>query len=235
MNAIIIDDDPDFCDCFWQLLVSYARKESLNLHLDVAQSVKRLVRTKVRYDVYFIDIEMPELSGLELAKKLRKMYVLAEFIFVSAYESYMYDAFFEKPGAFIRKDNLTEDTADCVRYLKKIERRRKKTALLQDCNRQVEVNPFEILYCQNVEHYVWLYFLEEKRKMIRTKLNAVEEELTPYGFVRIHNRYLVNLNEVKNIDGLQMELKNGECLTISRRYKEQVDIVMMNWIAGKNN
>lgn len=233
MNAIIIDDNADFCERFQELLSFCAQKEDLKLNLDIAKNVKSVIRSPKKYDVYFIDIVMPELSGLKLVKKLQQMYVTAEFIFVSAYDCYMHDAFFAKPSAFIRKDKLLEDTGEVIRYLKKIERRRKRTAFLKDNNKQVEVNPYDILYCQNVEHYVCLNYREEKRKMIRMKLDEAEEELGAYGFVRIHNRYLVNINEILQVENMQVLMKNGENLTISRRFKKHVDIAMANWFAER--
>lgn len=233
MNAIIIDDDLTFCNNFQKTVIRYAQRSGLPLRVDIASSAKEILYTGKKYDIFFIDIEMPDISGFDVIQELHQLQVSAEFIFVSAYDSYMQRAFFKKPSAFIRKTHLSDDLKDTIQYLKMIEHQRKATVFLSDATKSVEVSPAAILYCQSGGHYVSLYFAKDKFQLIRTKLNVVEPKLSCYDFIRIHDRYLANLNHIAEFNRTCVRLKNGTSLPVSRSFQKRVKITMLNWFAKK--
>ncbi len=233
MNAIIIDDDITFCNNFQKTVIRYAQRSGLPLRVDIASSAKEILYTGKKYDIFFIDIEMPDISGFDVIQELHQLQVSAEFIFVSAYDSYMQRAFFKKPSAFIRKTHLSDDLKDTIQYLKMIEHQRASTVFLSNATKSIEVSPATILYCQSEEHYVSLYFAKDNPLLIRTKLDVVGSELSCYDFIRIHNRYLVNLNHVAEFNHTCVHLKNGASIPVSRSFQKRVKITMLNWFAKK--
>lgn len=233
MKAIFIDDDAVYGEYFKRQAGSWAKEYGLHMDLDITEDIRDVLCSRIKYDVYFIDINMPQISGLDLVRELRKSYVDAEFIFVSAYDEYMQEAFFVKPSAYVKKDRLENDLRKVFFHLKEMEDNRHQMVLLKNGQKMFEVNPFDIIYCKSVEHYVYLILRDGSTAMLRTKMDVIDEKLQSFDFVRIHRRYLVNLRFIEEVRQNMLVLTSGDVLEISRSRRDKLDIVLFNWFAKK--
>lgn len=83
-------------------------------------------------------------------------------------------------------------------------------------------NVQDVLYCESDGNYTTVYVQDGHRYVACKKLKDIECLLPKDAFIRIHHRYVVNLFHVKKYhkgDGGRIELKNGQCLDVSRRKK----------------
>lgn len=230
----MIDDDAVYSEFFKKQVDSCARNYGLSMELHTTKDISDVLYSKIKYDVYFIDIRMPKMSGLDLVRELRNFYVDAEFIFVSAYDEYMQEAFYVKPSAYVKKDRLEEDLKKVILYLKEIEANRNHVISLKSGQKYIEVNPFHIMYCKSVEHYVYLVAQDRSQIMLRAKMDRIDERLRSFDFIRIHRRYLVNLHFIEEVRQNNVKMKDGELLEISRSRKDKLDMVVFNWFAEKS-
>ena len=229
MKAILVDDDINFCEIFLARLQDSAEKLGITIECDVCHNSKEALQQNVVYDVYFLDIEMNGMNGLELAAKLRACFVKAEIIILSFYEQYVWRAFDVRPRAFIRKAQMDKDLPDALRVL--IEQGEKRNAVIElSCkrNQSDKIKPIEILYCMSEEHYVRFVWEDGQSKLYRMKLDRVEEMLSKYHFIRTHSRYLINSEYIKEISSDKIVLANGQEIPISRAYKRKIHMTIMN-------
>ncbi len=229
MKAILVDDDISFCEIFQARLQDNAEKLGIAIECDVCHNSEEVLQRNVVYDVYFLDIEMSGMNGLELAAKLRACFVKAEIIFLSFYEQYVWRAFDVRPRAFIRKAQMDKDLPDALGVL--IEQDWKRNAVVEiSCkgNQIDKIKPMEILFCMSEEHYVRFVREDGQSKLYRMKLDRVEEMLSKYHFIRTHSRYLINSEYIHEISSDQIVLANGQKIPISRAYRRKIHMTIMN-------
>lgn len=230
MKFILCDDDILFQKNFKNQILAACSKRNIMPEIVCHTNPKELMNQKDdQADVYFLDIEMPQMDGIDLAAFLKRQQA-AEFIFVSAYEKYVWNAMKVKPIAFVRKDQLEQDLERALQEVLQEIAEKKHKILLMDGKKQVVLNLREMVYLSSAKDYVEIYFFDGNYLVIRQKLADVEKELEAYQFLRIHNRYLINLRYlVRMEERKQVLLSTGKRLPISKAYYQNVEDTLLRW------
>lgn len=224
------DDDSAFVKKFCNLLRSMLERRGFEAEVqEYFKGDLLLSHHKMKhFNVVFLDIDMPQTGGFEIAKAIAEETPECCIIFVTNHNELVYDSFMFRPLNFI-----TKDTADSMRTrLEKVidqliehTKQNKIIVLESPDNGRLSVAIRDILYIESSNHHV-LYTIkgESKPIKIRDKINELEQKFSEYHFVRIHKKYLVNLRHVFNINRTRevVRLKNGLELPMSRNYKEYV-------------
>ena len=170
-------------------------------------------------DLLLLDIDMPGISGMEVAAALAEEKARTLIVFVTAHDELVYDSFKYHPFAFVRKKFLEEELlsvlADCQ---KEIEERNKRF-IFQNSSQTVNLSQSEILYFEGQANYLAIHTSGQEYRM-RSTMAALEKELKSSDFLRIHKGFLVNLEHVKILKSENLELDNGELLPIGKSYSE---------------
>lgn len=170
-------------------------------------------------DLLFLDVEMPELNGMEAAEKIREFNRNLMIVFVTGYCDYVFDGY----------------RVNALDYLVKPIKEKQLLQLMKRVNERVfqkSKQTFTLKNTEGIYRFYFsdiLYFYSEKRRCILVtetneypfyeKLDMVEKQTSPY-FVRIHQRYLVNSCLVDHVGSCEVEI--GNCsLPISRGLKEE--------------
>lgn len=167
------------------------------------------------FDVVFLDIDMPQINGLEVATELNKRNIISEIIFVTNHDELVYKAFRFKALGFVRKKHIETEMLEIIEILIEHINRRYKHILIQDGHIEKKAHINDVIYMQSDDHYVNVVTSNGKI-MIRKTLNDIESEYSVYGFIRIHLRYLVNYRYIYSIEKNVIILDNQEKLPLSR-------------------
>jgi DNA-binding LytR/AlgR family response regulator len=189
------------------------------------------------YDALFVDIRMPGLDGLDLARILRRFTEPPAVVFVSAYDQHAVEAFDLRAVDYVMKPVREERLAEAVGRV--IEGRARSAAAApapaaaadDDETIAVElggvtrfVKRSDVRYVEAHGDYARLV-TDDGRHLVRVSLALLEEQWAPAGFVRIHRRWLVPLraiDEVRN-DGGRMSVRVGDAvLQVSRRHTREL-------------
>lgn len=229
MKAVLVDDDVQYCEIFLECL----QKTCIELEIDVAcdscQDAGWLLKNGIGYDIYFLDIEMEGINGIELAEEIRRRNVSCEIFFVSFHENYVYDTFGVRAGGFVRKKELRTDLYKALLPVMKRELKNQSNAAIQMANGEcLRVKPMELLYCQSEEHYVRFCWQDERSEIYRVKLKEVETALKEYHFLRVHERYLVNREYIQALQAMKLRMMNGQEVPISRSYKKKIHMILFD-------
>ena len=224
-RAILIDDAPEFHGIFRKALETAATEADFSVDLVCRSGLEGDAREIEDFDIYFVDIELGEESGIELALDLQRRNSGREIIFVSAYENYVWKSMLVRPRFFIRKRVLEADLQEVTAFLKKLWE--KKYVRVEVA--QVEVCPQTVLWCESKDHYVDIHQEDGSSILLRTSLRQVESMFSEFHYIRIHNRRMVNLEYVERFKGNRVTLKDGTVLQVSRAYQKKVQEGFKRW------
>ena len=196
-------------------------------------------------NLVFLDIQMPGLTGFEVIDHVG-VENMPSVIFVTAYDQYAINAFevnaidyllkpFDKER-FIKsfdkaqeqidlKNNKNESVKDLLNEIKK-DRKSLERIMVSVGSKYSFVNVSEIMFVTAEEKYVQLN-TEKGKYLLRETLTKLEEELDKNIFARIHRSFIVNIDYIREIQPWShgdyvVILKNGEKLSMSRRYKDNL-------------
>lgn len=222
INCLIVDDEPLAAD----VIESFVGKMP-HLHLvgkaNSGTEALSIIKTN-KIDLMFLDIQMPEMTGLEFLKTLKNPPIV---IFTTAYpnyalESYEIDAadYLLKPVSFdrfvkainkaeerIKTGNTEDDTPDYI--------------FVKADGKLVRINIEEICYVEGLKDYVIIHTMQSKVVTHNTMKNIEALLLSDDNFIRIHRSYIINLRFVKEIEGNSFRVKD-QLLTIGTTFKEEV-------------
>ena len=137
----------------------------------------------------------------------------------------MFHALQVHPFGFVRKSHFLKDIEDVTRsYLTMLEKRRtEKNVVVQTQSGYLRVPVSHVLYFEGGGTYQHMY-VEGRTEPVRitSRMQKLEEELTPHGFLRVHKGYLVNFSAIDRFGGDELVLTSGMSIPISRSKVREV-------------
>ena len=201
MKILIVDDEELARARLQRMLTTLEYKE-----IQEAQNTEEAIELskKEKFDLVFLDINMPGSSGLEVGYELKYINPDINIIFQTAYEEHALKAFDIGAVAYLVKPYSIEQLKDSLSRvtITKKEEAKDLRILSKFGDSYLLLKPEEI-------HYVKADLTEV---MIRTskgfsyyaqKISDLYDRLEPFGFVRIHRSYLININEIKEIETIE--------------------------------
>jgi two-component system response regulator LytT len=182
-------------------------------------------------DVVLLDIEMPKMNGLEVAKNLKELKHTPFIVFATAYPNFAVEAFRYEAVDYLLKPFDEEQLADTMKRLQKLLLEPKEGIHVASSPRlavELEseiyyIDPHAILYISRDDRVSRIYTKDQQFES-KLALKDLEERLKSYPFFRIHKSYLVNLSYVQKLipwfNGAYLLelLDNEEKLSVSRNY-----------------
>jgi DNA-binding LytR/AlgR family response regulator len=226
LKVLVIDDERPALDELSWLLSQDPRVHSV-LTCDSATEALRLLQD-LEVDAIFLDVQMPGLTGLELAQVLARFKTPPPIVFVTAHEEHAVDAFELRAVDYVLKPVRPERLAEAVR---RVVEGAVNAPAGDDEQIPVErggvtrfLNRSDIRFVEAQGDYARLHTADGSH-LLRRPLTQLEEEWGPAGFVRIHRSLLVAL---AHVDEVRME--GGRCtvvvgdadLVVSRRHTPQL-------------
>ena len=233
-NAILVDDEEDVRAALQATVANTGRVNIVGQADSIPKAVKLI--HKERPEVIFLDIEMPGDSGLNLLEFFDEESINFDIIFVTAYSEYAIPAF--KLAAFdylLKPVGKSELNATLDRLALKRKNhdssKFKNTETTKLAISSITGTTFldfdEMVYLEAASSYTKVYLSNGKNILASKTLQDFESKLSAQNkFFRIHRKYLINLNEVRNFnlkDGVFIELKNGIELPVSRYRKKSFE------------
>jgi DNA-binding LytR/AlgR family response regulator len=224
IKCVIVDDEP----LAIQLLQKHiGQLDFFDVTATCNNAIKALeILNRQPVDLLFMDIKMPQLSGLELLKTLRNP---PKTILTTAYREFALDGFdlgvidyLLKPITFDRFFKSIERYLHTVNYTtpELLSSSEQQFIYLKSGYKYFKVDTRDILYAESLKDYVHVH-TREKIITSKYKISELEKELDGKGFVRIHRSFLVNLSHITAFTANDVEMGNLE-LPIGDSYKMHV-------------
>ena len=235
MRIAIVEDDKEAAEKLSGFIRHYGRENGRAFEIaEFRDTASFLFGYKPKYDLVFMDIEMPEMNGMEAAKKLREKDKSVALVFVTnmmqfAVGGYEVDAldFIVKPMSYFTF------AVKLKRVMDKIASKKETVLPIKTDTGTVNISSSELKYVEIMKHYA-VWHTTDGNHRSRGALKDIEPLLTGCDFVRCNNCYLVNLKFVKGISGYTVNV-GGEELLISHPKRRDFVRAVNNYLgAGRN-
>ncbi|MEH6764888.1 MAG: LytTR family DNA-binding domain-containing protein [Aequorivita antarctica] len=245
LKAIIVDDEKHSRETLNNLVIEFCEDvEVLTTASNIEDAV--LAIKTLKPDLLFLDIELQTGTGFDILEQLNE--VNFEVIFTTAFEQYALKAVKFSSLDYLLKPIDLDELQKAVEKAKKIKDRniysRQLETLIHNLKQQQPINNKiclatadgyefinveEIMYCKAEGSYTSFKLINGINLLVSKHLKEYENLLTDQYFMRVHNSYLINLNEVKKYvkaDGGYILMNNGEPVSISRSKKDDFFKIM---------
>lgn len=229
IRIAVVDDDEFMLSKIGSLIRKAALDEKIIIEsyqnsIDFFQNIETLI-----FDVVFLDIDMPEISGFEIADILNSVKPDTTIIFVSNMEHLVFQSFEFNPFRFVRKSCLENDIFAAVKsYLKEITKMQ-DTLFFKTIESEIMIPTFEIVYFESMGHDIFILTTNNKYKLKREhdkeiSMKSLSEQLKSKGFIRVHKSFPVNYKHIYVINRNEIILKNNMQISINpHKYNEIKD------------
>lgn len=222
-SCVIVEDD----DASRLILENYiSRLEFLQLKASLKSGKEgfNFLVNNPDVDILLLDINMPEMSGIELLKSVP---TVPTTIFITTESSHAVEAFdlhatdyLVKPVNFERFAKAIHRATDSIYFEKKVlqPNEDQKEIYVKSNSKFYKLSYGEIYFVEALADYVLVY-TEHTRYIVYSTMKAIEEKLRGSTFVRVHRSYIINLRKIQFIEGNTLII-NGKHIPISKTYQE---------------
>lgn len=226
ITCLIVDDEP----MALSLIEGYVLKTPfLELKQKCSNGLEALdFLNKEQVDLVFLDIQMPDLTGLELSKVISKD---TKIVFTTAFDQYAIEGFkaealdyLLKPfdyAEFLTAANKAKEWFKLVRSKSgTISHQNMEFLFVRSEYKQTKIKLNEVLYFEGLKDYIKIWLKDESKPVLTLmSLKALEEELPSDQFMRVHRSFIIALNEIEAVERGQVLIANKR-ITVSDQYKE---------------
>ncbi|MFA6335449.1 MAG: LytTR family DNA-binding domain-containing protein [Bacteroidales bacterium] len=200
LNCLIVDDEP----LALNLIEGYVKKTPfLKLAGKCSNAVETLeLLNNTIVDLLFLDIQMPQLNGIELSRMLKGDTMV---IFTTAFEQYALEGFKVDAIDYLLKPiSYAEFLKAAIKaqrwFNKTLEKGEARSIFIKTDYRMVQVELSNILYVEGEKDYIRIHTTNGGSLMTLMNIKSIEEYLPSETFLRVHRSFIVNLNQIKTIE-----------------------------------
>lgn len=232
MRIAVVDDSREDRERLLSFLKIYFSESGRTYEVTVFENAELFLQDyRFSFDLIVMDIDMPNLSGIEAAKKLREKDAHVTLMFVTNMPQYAIEAYAVEAMDYVLKPL---SYPDFHLKMKKAERYVIRNAdaplLLKTMDGTVQRNISEILYVESRSHYLYYHTATETLR-VRGKLSEIQDTLLPYHFARPGESYLVNLAYLKSVEKNDIVVGDDR-IPISRRFRTEFLSTFTRYMGG---
>lgn len=227
LKCIAIDDEPPALDVIREYVARFPQLQLVQTFDDAVSGAEYLRQASI--DLLFLDINMPDITGLDLARSLQEKPMI---IFTTAYKKFAFEGFeleaidyLLKPISFDRFSKAVNKAIEYYEYRHKPAEAEADHLFVYSEYRMLKIRLPDIEYIESLEDYIKIHFTQAKPVLTLMTLKGVLEKLPANKFSRIHRSYVVASGKVVSIQNRKVRLESGTELPVSESYTDFI----RNW------
>ena len=234
INCIIVDDEPLALNLMEDNIKKVPFLKLIKKCNSVTEALK--IYNSEKIDLIFLDIEMPDISGIQFLKSLKTKPMV---IFITAYEKYALESFeldvidyLLKPVSFDRFLKAVYKAYEYFGFINIKSQSHENIGVYSDYlfvksdHKLIKINTSDILYIEGLKDYVKI-FAGGKPIFTLLSLKYLEENLSPKTFIRVHRSYIISIPKIEFIGKSKINIA-GVSIPISDNYREKLFNIIKN-------
>ncbi len=187
-----------------------------------------------KLNVVILDIEMPEVNGFQLARRISEMKQDIFIIFLTNHEEYLFDSFNFRPFGFLIKPLKEEKLFD---RLQEVQRRlsEHKKIVVNEISKKCSICLEDILYIESLGDDSCVYMVDSKHCITSQTLKEWQESLPEHLFGRCDRSYIVSYRYIEHIAKDSITLVGGASVRLSVRRKKEITDNYMEYVKNYGN
>lgn len=221
--CIAIDDEPMALSVIQQFC---QRIGGIRLHCYSDPHLGLNAIAQLQPQLVFLDIEMDEINGLEIARQLPQNCCL---IFTTAYMEYALEGFeldavdfLYKPFSYERFETAVRKAIRRMTFFQGEKETSPSTLIVKQEYNNISIPLDEILYVEAMENYSKIFRTGKHYVLTRMNLKSIQALLPATAFIRIHRSFLVALDKINHFNRREITLVNGQTLPVGRQYSQNI-------------
>ncbi len=218
------DDDVVFLNKLNQYFIEIKNENNygqLEAHMFSSElEILQRIQNGERFDVIFIDIQMPIIGGIELANKIKNIYKPV-IVFISVGNNYFVDTFDVRPFGFLNKSIKRSDFRNIFSVIYKYVFDQNDFYTFKSQKQTIRLRIKDIIYFRNFKRQIIVKCKDETFYFYGKFLDTYEK-VENFDFIMIHKSYLINYNHISQINYDYVVMSDGEKLNISKRKRKDV-------------
>ena len=212
IRIALCDDNAPFLEYEEEIIRQHLTEKSVEFQCDTFMSGVELLEKGEsirKYDLFILDYSMDGLTGFDTARKIYELYSDAKVAFATNFYDFTREGYKYNAVRYLVKQERTfeAELKECIDIF--IKKAPKKTIFLELADRNSEVNFDDIIYLCSEKHYVRFFVKQRASEYLarRCSLDEAQKDL-PHNFVRVHQRFIVNLKTATTIQRYEVILAN---------------------------
>lgn len=224
-RCCVIDDEP----LAVRLIASYVERtptlELCGSFSSASEAIKTIIEGNI--DIIYLDIEMPQINGIEFAKIVPPS---CHIIFTTAYDRYAVQGFRVNAIDYLLKPVSYDEFLEATnRAIKAIETeksvampvKQKEFMLVKSEYRLIQIRISDILYIEGLKDYIKIYMAHQQKAILTLmSMKGIEQALPSGKFMRVHRSYIVNTSQISIIERNHLIIA-GNTIPVSESYRQQ--------------
>ena len=222
IRVAICEDELDSSRLLYSMLEEYADSRKCEFNIETFINGKEMLEKEIRYHIAFLDIDMPEMNGIDVGKVLWKNNKQSFIVYITHINHYHEIAqnqvhsfaYLRKP---IDKEELFGQIDDIISILLQFRTEEEETIRFLSLEQGIiEKAPSDIIYFEHIGKKLIVYCTTNTFQ-VKSGIAKMAAKMEKYDFVIPHNAFLVNLNAVRGIKKYELVLSTGKMIPLSQR------------------
>lgn len=232
INILVCDDDPSFVEQLSSLL--YKQPLPAGVFISITKTTRAATLSDhqlARFQIMFLDIDMGERSGMDIAKRVRSLHFKSILIFVTNYPQFSLEGYEVQAFRYLLKRDLEQKLPAYYRAAL-AELPKDSRALHFSINGEsYDVAYSNILYLESRQRIIYLHTLdpEQSGNHFYGTMEKLSEELLSSGFLRVQKSFLVNMAHIQKLNYDKVRMDNGEELPVSQKRFAEIKALYLEW------
>ena len=227
LKIALLDDDKTALLISKGAIESFFQEKNIAISLDAFSSPMNFLAMakEENYRLVFLDIDMPEINGLEVGKQVKNINPQTDIIYLSQREDLVFDTLQLHPFGFIRKSKIIQDFANVLELFVNTAlntNSENKKITISSKTETISADIDQIMYIEGNRNYQTFYLKDGSVFDARVLMGDLENKLKEHGFIRVHKGYLVNYLFIRQIGTNEVSLTNNKKLPLSSKRKDEI-------------
>lgn len=226
MKAAICDDEPIFLEFFQKQLEKALNDCEIKCSVSAYQNSVEMLNHVGKYDIIFLDVDMPHISGEDIAAYIKGNKIQPLIIFVTNHDDFVYSSFQYRPFEFIRKKYISFELPTVIQEIKEFFDRKNEVFICTSHGNKIYTKYSDILFFESYSHEIVAHTVSSEIHF-NEPLSKLEKRLSPKGFIRTHSSFLVNCDHIFSVEKDRIILNTNDTVPLSRKRVNEVKHKMM--------